>query len=76
MIIAHKLRRYRSVNTIVHRSVRSHIVGHLAGRARFASLLLHTCLKAVFVDAVALFFQNLLCQIRRKSIGIIQLKRI
>ena len=75
-VIADKFRCYRRIDLIIDRRIRPHIIGHFMGFLRQSSLLFHTCPETVFINIITFFFQNLLCQIQRESIGIIQLERV
>ena len=76
IIISHKFRCNSRIDGLIHRHVRPHIVGRLAGLAGLVLLLLHTCLKAVLIHRKALFLQDLPCQIQRESVSVIQFKGI
>ena len=75
-IITCKFCCYGSIDLIVYSCICSHIIGHFTGCTGTLSLSIHLCFKAIFVDLVSLFFQNLFCQIHRESISIIQFESI
>ena len=75
-VIAYKGRSHLRIDLIVHGSVCAHVVGHRAGLSCLDTLLLHGCLKTILVYGKSLFFQDLLGQVYREAIGIIQLEGI
>ena len=75
-VITHKFCSDARINLIVDRSVRTHIVGHGAGLSCLHALLFHGSLEAFLIHGHSLFFQDLLGQIHRKSVGIIQLEGV
>ena len=71
-IISYKLSRNRRIDGLIYRHIRSHIVGRLAGFASLVLLFLHTCLKSVLVHRESILLQDLLCQVERETVRIIQ----
>ena len=76
MIISHKLCRYRWINRFVNRHICSHIVMLTERTFGSLTLSLHSFLKAFFINLHSLFFQDLLGQIYRESISVIQTERL
>ena len=61
---------------LVHRHISAHVVGPLAGAAGRLLLDLHGLREAVIIHGEALFLQDLLGQIQREAVGIVQAERI
>ena len=59
-----------------YRCVCAHIVGCFTSGSCLLTLFFHTGLKSCFIIRESLFFQDLLCQIYRESISVIQLESI
>ncbi len=76
MAVSHKFRGDGRVNGLVNGHVRSHVIGDLAGSPCHVLLLLHGRLKAFLVHADSFFLQNLHGKVKRKSISVIQPKRV
>ena len=64
------------VDIIIDSRNRSHIVLGLPGFPCAFPLLLHAGGKPLFVHGVSLFHQDILCQIQRETVGVIQFKRL
>ena len=75
-LIAHKDGGHRRIDGLVHSHICSHIVGHSPCRTGRLTLYLHRFLESLFIYRDAFLLQNLLCQIKRKSVGIIELERM
>ena len=71
IVISHKLSCDFRVYFIIYGSISSHIIGHFAGLSGLFPLFFHGCFETSLINSDPFFFQDLLCQIQRESIGII-----
>ena len=72
MIITHEFCGNGRIDLIVNSGIRPHIVRRLTGVPSFLSLLLHRLPETVLINAKPFLLQDLLGQIQRESIGIVQ----
>ena len=75
-VIAVKAGGDAAVDLIIDRSVRAHVVGRLPCRAGTLPLLLHAGIEGIRIHGNALLFQDLLRQVKRESVRIIQRERV
>ena len=76
IVIADEFRGNARIDGLVYRHVRPHIIGNLTGLAGRLPLDLHGFFEAFFIDGHSLLFQDLLRQIQRESVGVIEFERI
>ena len=75
-VISDKFGCDRRIDFIIYSRICTHIVCLFAGFSCLDSLFFHCCLETFLVNSITFFFQNLFCQIKWKSISIIQFKCI
>ena len=75
-VIAYKFSSDGRINVIIHCGVSPHVISFCPCIPGFVPLLLHTILEPFFINREPFLFQDLLGQVQREPIGVIQLKCI